>query len=67
MKAKKFNPYDVILDDEEKEIEKMIAFKKAERPKQVKAKIAILKEVASKHLRKRKKVRRSENSTKQLP
>lgn len=56
MKVKKFNPYDVILDDEEKEIEEMMDFKKVERPKQTKAKIAMLKEAASKHLRKSKQI-----------
>ena len=36
MAAKKTNPYNVVLDPEEQEIENMLDFKKIERPKNVK-------------------------------
>jgi predicted DNA binding CopG/RHH family protein len=53
---KKSDPYDVALDDEEKEIEKTLNFEKGERIKNVKTKVALLREAASNHLRKDKQI-----------
>jgi predicted DNA binding CopG/RHH family protein len=53
---KKADPYDVILDDEEKEIEESLNFEKGKRASNVKAKIASLSEAASNHLRKNKQI-----------
>jgi predicted DNA binding CopG/RHH family protein len=57
MKAKKVSdPYDVALDDSEKEIEDSLDFEKIERVKNAKAKIASLKSAASNYLRKDKQI-----------
>jgi predicted DNA binding CopG/RHH family protein len=57
MKPKrKHDPYKVVLDDEENEIEQALDFKKVKRPKHVKEKIAMLKDAATKHLRKSKQI-----------
>ncbi|OGT68271.1 MAG: hypothetical protein A3J38_02815 [Gammaproteobacteria bacterium RIFCSPHIGHO2_12_FULL_45_9] len=47
---------DMPLDDDEKEIEQAINFEKAERPKDVKTRIATLKAAASHYLRKDKQI-----------
>ena len=44
----------MILDDEEKEIEAALNFEKGKRVNRVKAKVVLLKEAASNHLRKNK-------------
>ena len=57
MKTKKgFDPYKVVLDDEEKEIERAIERGEYKKSKKTKEKIAVLKEAASNYLRKDAKI-----------
>lgn len=56
MKTKKPDLYHVILDDEEKEIEDALDFNKIERVKNFKARVALLREAASNHLKKNKQI-----------
>lgn len=56
MTIKKIDAYDVVLDEEEKEIENMLNFKTIKRPKNIKSKITSLKKTATNYLRKNKQI-----------
>jgi len=56
MKSKKSATYNFILDNDEKEIENALDFKKTKKIKNVKEKITLLKTAAANHLKKNKQI-----------